>query len=96
MYFERIYVFLYQNIILEYSWKKNKIIIKRRKIGETAKVNNNRNILINANKPADKKIVKLVNTEFRLNLLENCFDKVGELNKKINLKRYILIEILSL
>ena len=51
---------------------------------KVVKVGNNWNIPINANKPADKRSVKLDNTEFKFDLPDNYFDKVDKLNKELN------------
>ena len=59
------------------------------------KIGNNWNIPINANKPADKRRVKINNAEFKINLADNYFDKVDELNKKLNSKRPISKETLK-
>ena len=59
------------------------------------KVGNNWNIPINANKPADKRSVKLNDPKFIFNLPENSFEEVDKLNEKLNSKRPISKETLK-
>ena len=65
------------------------------RIEGAVKVGNNWNIPINTNKPADKRSVKLDNTEFKFDLPDNYFDKVDKLNKELNSKRPISKETLK-
>lgn len=59
------------------------------------KVGNNWNIPINANKPADKRSVKLNDPKLIFNLPENSFEEVDKLNEKLNSKRPISKETLK-
>ncbi len=59
------------------------------------KVGNSWNIPINANKPADKRSVKLNNTNFIFDLPEKYFDEVDKLNEELNSKRPISKETLK-
>ena len=65
------------------------------RIDGAVKVGNTWSIPVNANKPADKRSVKLDNIEFKFDLPDNYFDKVDELNEKLNSKRPISKETLK-
>ena len=77
------------------SERRIRQLLQDGRIEGAVKVGNNWNIPINANKPADKRSVKLDNTEFKFNLPDNYFEKVDELNKKLNSKRPISKETLK-
>lgn len=77
------------------SERRIRQLLQDGRIEGAVKVGNNWNIPINANKPADKRSVKLDNTEFKLDLPDNYFDKVDELNKELNSKRPISKETLK-
>ena len=77
------------------SERRIRQLLQDGRIEGAVKVGNNWNIPIIANKPADKRSVKLDNTEFKFNLPENYFNKVDELNKELNLKRPISKETLK-
>ena len=77
------------------SERRIRQLLQDGRIEGAVKVGNNWNIPINANKPADKRSVKLDNTEFKFDLPDNYFDKVDELNKKLNSKRPISKETLK-
>lgn len=53
------------------------------------------NIPINASKSADKRRIRLKNTEFIMDLNDNYFDKIDKLNKNLNSKRLISKETLK-
>lgn len=59
------------------------------------KVGNNWNIPITANKPADKRSIKLDKTEFKIDLVEHYFDEVDKLNELLNSKKPISKETLK-
>ena len=77
------------------SERRIRQLLQDGRIEGAIKVGNNWNIPINANKPADKRSVKLDNTEFKFDLPDNYFDKVDELNKELNSKRPISKETLK-
>ena len=77
------------------SERRIRQLLQDGRIEGAVKVGNNWNIPINANKPADKRSVKLDNTEFIFDLPDNYFDKVDELNKELNSKRPISKETLK-
>ena len=77
------------------SERRIRRLLQDGRIEGTVKVGNNWNIPINANKPADKRSVKLDNIEFKVDLPDNYFDKVDELNKELNSKRPISKETLK-
>lgn len=77
------------------SERRIRQLLQDGRIEGAVKVGNNWNIPINANKPADKRSVKLDNTEFKFDLPDNYFDKVDELNKELNSKRPISKETLK-
>ena len=77
------------------SERRIRRLLQDGRIEGAVKVGNNWNIPINANKPADKRSVKLDNTEFKFDLPDNYFDKVDELNKELNSKRPISKETLK-
>jgi len=77
------------------SERRIRQLLQDGRIEGAVKVGNNWNIPINANKPADKRSVRLDNTEFKFDLLDNYFDKVDELNKELNSKRPISKETLK-
>jgi len=77
------------------SERRIRQLLQDGRIEGAVKVGNNWNIPINANKPADKRSIKLDNTEFKFDLPENYFDEVDELNKKLNSKRPIPKETLK-
>ena len=58
------------------SERRIRQLLQDGRIDGAVKVGNNWNILINANKPADKRSVKLDNTEFKFNLDDNYFVKL--------------------
>ena len=77
------------------SERRIRQLLQDGRIEGAVKVGNNWNIPINANKPADKRSVKLDNIEFKFDLPDNYFDKVDELNKELNSKRPISKETLK-
>ena len=77
------------------SERRIRQLLQDGRIEGAVKVGNNWNIPINANKPADKRSVRLDNTEFKFDLPDNYFDKVDELNEKLNSKRPISKETLK-
>lgn len=77
------------------SERRIRQLLQDGRIEGAVKVGNNWNIPIKANKPADKRSVKLDNTEFKFDLPDNYFDKVDELNKELNSKRPISKETLK-
>ena len=77
------------------SERRIRRLLQDGRIKGAVKIGNNWNIPINANKPVDKRSVKLDNTEFKFDLPDNYFDKVDELNKELNSKRPISKETLK-
>lgn len=77
------------------SERRIRQLLQDGRIEGAVKVGNNWNIPINANKPVDKRSVKLDNIEFKFDLPDNYFDKVDELNKELNSKRPISKETLK-
>lgn len=77
------------------SERRIRQLLQDGRIEGAVKVGNNWNIPINANKPVDKRSVKLDNTEFKFDLPDNYFDEVDELNKELNSKRPISKETLK-
>lgn len=77
------------------SERRIRQLLQDGRIEGAVKVGNNWNIPINASKPADKRSIKLDNTEFIFNLEDNYFDEVDELNKELNSKRPISKETLK-
>ena len=77
------------------SERRIRQLLQDGRIEGAVKVGNNWNIPVNANKPADKRSIKLDKTEFKLDLPENYFDEVDELNEKLNSKRPIPKETLK-
>ena len=77
------------------SERRIRQLLQDGRIEGAVKVGNNWNIPVNANKPADKRSIKLDNTEFKFDLSENYFDEVDELNEKLNSKRPISKETLK-
>ena len=77
------------------SERRIRQLLQDGRIEGAVKVGNNWNIPINANKQADKRSVKLDNTEFKFDLPDNYFDKVDKLNKELNSKRPISKETLK-
>jgi Uncharacterized conserved protein len=77
------------------SERRIRQLLQDGRIEGAVKVGNNWNIPINANKPADKRSVKLDNIEFKFDLPDNYFDKADELNKELNSKRPISKETLK-
>ncbi|MGM9849686.1 MAG: Fic family protein [Bacilli bacterium] len=71
------------------SERRIRQLLQDGRIEGAVKVGNNWNIPINASKPADKRSIKLDDTDFIFNLEDNYFDEVDELNKKLNSKRPI-------
>lgn len=77
------------------SERRIRQLLQDGRIDGAVKVGNTWSIPIDANKPADKRSVKLDNTEFKFDLPDNYFDKVDELNKELNSKRPISKETLK-
>ena len=77
------------------SERRIRQLLQGGRIEGAVKVGNNWNIPHHANKPVDKRSIKLNNTEFKFNLPDNYFDKVDELNKRLNSKRPISKETLK-
>ena len=77
------------------SERRIRRLLQDGRIEGAVKVGNNWNIPIHANKPADKRSMKLDNIEFKLELPDNYFDEVDELNEKLNSKRPISKETLK-
>ncbi len=69
------------------SERRIRQLLQDGRIEGAVKVGNNWNIPIIANKPADKRSIKLDNTEFKFDLPENYFNEVDELNEKLKSKR---------
>lgn len=77
------------------SERRIRRLLQDGRIEGAVKIGNNWNIPINANKPVDKRSVKLDNTEFKFDLPDNYFNKVDKLNKELNSKRPISKETLK-
>ena len=77
------------------SERRIRQLLQDGRIEGAVKVGNNWNIPINASKPADKRSIKLDNTEFVFNLEDDYFCEVDKLNKELNSKRPISKEILK-
>ena len=77
------------------SERRIRQLLQDGRVEGTVKVGNNWNIPINANKPADKRSIKLDNTEFKIDLDEDYFDEVDKLNELLNSKRPISKETLK-
>ena len=77
------------------SERRIRQLLQDGRIEGAIKVGNNWNIPINANKPVDKRSVKLDNIEFKIDLPYNYFDKVDKLNDELNSKRPISKETLK-
>ena len=77
------------------SERRIRQLLQDGRIEGAVKVGNNWNIPINASKPADKRSIKLDDTEFIFNLEDNYFDEVDDLNKELNSKRPISKETLK-
>lgn len=71
------------------SERRIRQLLQDGRIEGAVKVGNNWNIPINASKPADKRSIKLDDSEFIFNLDDDYFDEVDELNKELNSKRPI-------
>ena len=71
------------------SERRIRQLLQDGRIEGAVKVGNNWNIPINASKPADKRSIKLDDTDFIFDLEDNYFDEVDELNKELNSKRPI-------
>lgn len=71
------------------SERRIRQLLQDGRIEGAVKVGNNWNIPINANKPADKRSIKLDNTDFKIDLDEDYFDEVDKLNELLNSKRPI-------
>lgn len=77
------------------SERRIRKLLQDGRIEGAVKVGNNWNIPINANKPADKRSMKLDNTEFKFDLPDNYFDEVNGLKKELDSKRPIPKETLK-
>ena len=77
------------------SERRIRQLLQDGRIEGALKVGNNWTIPINANKPSDKRTIKLDNIDFKIDLPDNFFDKVDELNKRLNSKRPISKETLK-
>lgn len=77
------------------SERRIRQLLQDGRIEGAVKVGNNWNIPVNANKPADKRSVKLDDTEFIFNFEDNYFDEVDKLNKELNSKRPMSKETLK-
>ncbi len=77
------------------SERRIRQLLQDDRIEGAIKASNNWLIPVNANKPADKRSIKLDNSEIKFDLPDNYFDKVDELNKKLNSKRPIPKETLK-
>ena len=77
------------------SERRIRQLLQDGRIEGAVKVGNNWNIPIKANKPTDKRRIKLNSTDFKFELPENYFAKVDELNKELNSKRPISKETLK-
>ncbi len=77
------------------SERRIRQLLQDGRIDGAIKVDNNWNIPINANKPADKRSIKFDNTKFKFELPDNYFDEVDKLNKKLSSKRPIPKETLK-
>lgn len=76
------------------SERRIRKLLQDGRVEGAVKVGNNWNIPVNANKPADKRSIKLDNDEFKINLDEGYFNEVDKLNKLLNSKRPISKETL--
>ena len=77
------------------SERRIRKLLQDGRIEGAIKVGNNWNIPINANKPADKRSIKLGNFEFKIDLDEDYFDEADNLNELLNSKRPISKETLK-
>ena len=77
------------------SERRIRKLLQDGRIDGAVKIGNNWNIPINANKPADKRSIKLDNIDFIFSLPDDYFDKVDELNNKLNSKRPLAKETLK-
>ncbi len=77
------------------SERRIRKLLQDGRIEGAVKVGNNWNIPINANKPADKRSIKLDNTKFKIDLKEDFFNELDELNELLNLKRPLPKETLK-
>ncbi|MBR2068053.1 MAG: Fic family protein [Solobacterium sp.] len=77
------------------SERRIRKLLQDGRIEGAIKVGNNWNIPIHANKPADKRSMKLDNIEFIIDLPNHYFDEVEELNERLNSKRPIAKETLK-
>ncbi len=77
------------------SERRIRKLLQDGRIEGAIKVGNNWNIPINANKPADKRSIRIDNTEFKIDLDEDYFDEVDNLNELLNSKRPISKETLN-
>lgn len=69
------------------SERRVRQLLKDGRIDGAIKIGNTWNIPINANKPADKRNIKIEKNNFIINLDEEYLDKVDKLKKKLDSKR---------
>ncbi len=77
------------------SERRIRKLLQDGRIDGAIKVGNIWSIPSDANKPVDKRSIKLDNIEFKFDLPANYFNEVDELNKKLNSKRPISKEALK-
>ena len=77
------------------SERRIRKLLQDGRIDGAVKVGNTWNIPVNSNKPADKRSVKLDNTEFKIDLDKDYFNEVDKLNELLISKRPILKETLK-
>ena len=77
------------------SERRIRQLLEDDRIEGAIKIGNNWNIPVNANKPADKRSVKLDAIDFKFDLDKDYFNKVDELNKELNSKRPVSKETLK-
>ena len=77
------------------SERRIRKLLQDGRIDGAVKVGNTWNIPVNSNKPADKRSVKLDNTEFKIDLDKDYFNEVDKLNELLISKRPISKETLK-
>lgn len=77
------------------SERRIRQLLQDGRIEGAVKIGNYWNIPIDANKPADKRIIKLDDNNFIINLDDNYFNKVDSLKKELDSKRPIPKETLK-
>ena len=77
------------------SERRIRQLLEDGRIEGAVKVGNNWNIPIDANKPVDKRVIKLNDNKFIIDLDDNYFDEVDSLKKELDSKRPIPKETLK-